>query len=55
VNETLYVSGQLGMSCAGEMADGIEGQTRLALDNMGHILNEAGASYNNGKDSRFIE
>ena len=43
---TLYVSGQLPIDGAtGNLADGIEAQTRQSLDNLGHILREAGYDY----------
>ena len=43
---TLYVSGQLPIDGAtGKMAEGIEAQTRQSLDNLGHILREAGYDY----------
>ena len=44
----LYVSGQLPIDGAtGQMAQGIEAQTRQSLDNLGHILREAGYDYSN--------
>lgn len=44
----LYVSGQLPIDGAtGKMAEGIEAQTRQSLDNLGHILREAGYDYSN--------
>ena len=44
----LYVSGQLPIDGAtGMMAEGIEAQTRQSLDNLGHILREAGYDYSN--------
>ena len=44
----LYVSGQLPIDGGnGKMAEGIEGQTRQSLDNLGHILREAGYDYSN--------
>ncbi len=44
----LYVSGQLPIDGAtGKMAEGIEAQTRQSLDNLGHILKEAGYDYSN--------
>lgn len=44
--DTLYVSGQLPIDAAtGLMAEGIEAQTRRSLDNLGHILREAGCDY----------
>lgn len=47
LNGTLYVSGQLPVDGAtGKMPEGIEAQTRQSLDNIGHILKEAGLSYN---------
>ena len=40
---TLYVSGQLPVDAAtGRMPEGIEAQTRQSLQNLGHILREAG-------------
>ena len=45
-NDTLYVSGQLPIDgSTGKMAEGIEAQTRQSLDNLGHILREAGMDY----------
>lgn len=45
---TLYISGQLPVDGAtGKMAEGIEAQTRQSLDNLGHILREAGYDYSN--------
>ena len=42
----LYISGQLPIDGAtGKMAEGIEVQTRQSLDNLGHILREAGYDY----------
>lgn len=48
VDNTMYISGQLGIKTNGDLVDGMEAQTRLALDNIGHILRAAGATYNNG-------
>lgn len=43
---TLYISGQLPIDGAtGAMAEGIEAQTRQSLDNVGHILAEAGYTF----------
>src|SRR3954469_17578101 len=44
VGDTLYLSGQLGM-VNGKLPDGIEAQTRAALDNVGAILKQAGLGY----------
>lgn len=42
----LYVSGQLPIDGAtGRMAEGIQAQTRQSLENLGHILREAGYDY----------
>jgi len=42
---TLYLSGQLPIDGAtGRMAEGVEAQTRQSLDNIRHILTEAGYS-----------
>lgn len=44
----LYISGQLPVDGAtGKIAEGIEAQTRQSLDNLGHILREAGYDYSN--------
>ena len=44
----LYISGQLPVDGAtGKMAEGIEAQPRQSLDNLGHILREAGYDYSN--------
>ena len=46
LNGTLFVSGQLPADPAtGELAEGIEAQTRRSLDNIGAILKEAGLDY----------
>lgn len=43
---TLYVSGQLPIDGAtGQMAQGVEAQTRQSLTNIGHILREAGYDF----------
>jgi len=47
LNGTLFLSGQLPVNPAdGSIPDGIEAQTRQALDNIGAILEEAGLSFN---------
>jgi reactive intermediate/imine deaminase len=43
--DVLYLSGQLGIGADGKLPDGIEAQTRQALDNIGAILKRAGLSY----------
>lgn len=44
----LYISGQLPVDGAtGTMAEGIEAQTHQSLKNLGHILAEAGYTYDN--------
>ena len=45
VGDMLYLSGQLGIGADGKLPDGIEAQTRLALDNVGAILKRAGLGY----------
>ena len=48
MNGTLYVSGQIPVNPVnGQVAEGIEAQTRQSLDNIGAILKEAGLSYDN--------
>jgi len=50
VEKTLFVSGQLGLDAqTGCMVEGgVEAEAKKALDNMGHILEAAGASFKNG-------
>lgn len=44
--DTLYISGQLPIDGAtGNMAEGVEAQTRQSLTNIGHILEEAGFTF----------
>ncbi len=40
----LFVSGQIGL-ISGSMQEGIEAQTRAVLENLGHVLREAGSDY----------
>ncbi|KAJ6648220.1 RutC family protein C23G10.2 [Pseudolycoriella hygida] len=47
VGHTLYVSGNLGMTRDGDLVDGVTNQTKLALDNIGHVLTAAGISFDN--------
>lgn len=49
VDKTLYISGQLGLDTAtgALVPGGVEAEAKRALDNMGHILQAAGISYNN--------
>jgi enamine deaminase RidA (YjgF/YER057c/UK114 family) len=44
VGDTLYLSGQLGL-VDGKLPDGIEAQTKAALDNVGAILKRAGLTH----------
>jgi len=43
--DVLYLSGQLGVGLDGKLADGIEAQTKQALDNIGAILKRARLGY----------
>ncbi|MEO8455488.1 MAG: RidA family protein [Sphingomicrobium sp.] len=45
VGDTLYLSGQLGIGPDNKLPDGIEAQTRQALENVGAILKRAGLGY----------
>ena len=45
VGDTLYLSGQLGIGADGKLPDGIEAQTKQALENIGGILKRAGVGY----------
>jgi reactive intermediate/imine deaminase len=43
--DTLYLSGQLGIGADGKLPEGIEAQTKQALENIGAILKRAGLGY----------
>jgi 2-iminobutanoate/2-iminopropanoate deaminase len=45
VGDILYLSGQIGIGGDGKLAEGIEGQTRQAMDNIGAVLKRAGVGY----------
>ena len=45
VGDVLYMSGQLGIGPDGKLPDGIEAQTRQALENVGKILKRAGLGF----------
>jgi 2-iminobutanoate/2-iminopropanoate deaminase len=46
--ETLYISGQIDKHPqTGAQPEGIANQTRMAMDNMGHVLHAAGMDYGN--------
>jgi reactive intermediate/imine deaminase len=45
VGDTLYLSGQIGIGEDGKLPDGIESQTKQALENIGAILKRAGLGY----------
>ncbi|NP_001012315.1 2-iminobutanoate/2-iminopropanoate deaminase isoform 1 [Danio rerio] len=48
VDRTMYISGQLGMDPAsGQLAAGVQAQTKQALINIGEILKAAGCGYEN--------
>lgn len=53
VDNILYISGNLGMTIAGDLVEGVTNQTKLALDNIGHILDAAGVSFDNGMSKSF--
>jgi 2-iminobutanoate/2-iminopropanoate deaminase len=42
VGDFLFLSGQLGMDPEGNLAEGVEAQTRRALENLRHLLKAAG-------------
>jgi 2-iminobutanoate/2-iminopropanoate deaminase len=46
VGNILYLSGQIGIGADGKLPDGIEAQTRQAMDNVGAVLKRAGLGYN---------
>jgi 2-iminobutanoate/2-iminopropanoate deaminase len=45
VGDVLYLSGQLGIGTDGKLPEGIEAQTKQALDNIGAILKRTGLGY----------
>jgi 2-iminobutanoate/2-iminopropanoate deaminase len=45
VGDVLYLSGQLGIGADGKLPEGIEAQTKQALENIGAILKHAGLGY----------
>jgi reactive intermediate/imine deaminase len=45
VGDILYLSGQIGIGPDGKLPDGIEGQTKQAMDNIGAVLKRAGLDY----------
>lgn len=45
VGDVLYLSGQIGISQDGKLPDGIEAQTKQAMENIGAILKHAGLGY----------
>ena len=48
VGETLYLSGQIGAHPqTAEQPEGLAAQTRMAMDNVGHVLRAAGMDYAN--------
>lgn len=49
VNNVLYISGTLGMTANGDLVEGVTNQTKLALDNIGNVLEAAGITFDNGK------
>uniref|UniRef100_T1II18 2-iminobutanoate/2-iminopropanoate deaminase n=1 Tax=Strigamia maritima TaxID=126957 RepID=T1II18_STRMM len=56
INNTLYISGQLGMDrVSGNIVEGGAAvETQKALENMGHILEAAGANYNSVVKSTIL-
>ncbi|HKX92225.1 MAG TPA: RidA family protein [Sphingomicrobium sp.] len=46
VGEVLYLSGQMGFREDGTLAEGMEGQTRQALENVRAVLSSAGLEFN---------
>jgi reactive intermediate/imine deaminase len=45
VGDILFLSGQLGVGPDGKLPDGIEAQTKQAMDNVGAVLKRAGLGY----------
>lgn len=47
VGHILYLSGVIGVGPDGKLAEGIDGQTKQAMDNIGKVLKRAGLGYQN--------
>lgn len=45
VGDVLYLSGQIGIGPDGKLPDGIEAQTKQAMENVGSVLKRAGLGY----------
>ena len=45
VGDIVYLSGQIGVGPDGKVPDGIEAQTKLAMENVGAVLKRAGVGY----------
>jgi len=45
VDDILYLSGQLGVGPDGKLGNGIEAQTKQAMDNVGTVLKRSGVGY----------
>jgi reactive intermediate/imine deaminase len=45
IGDILYLSGQMGFRDDGTLADGMEGQARQALENIGAVLTNAGLKF----------
>ena len=45
VGDVLYLSGQIGIGADGKLPDGIEAQTKQAMDNIGAVLKRTGLTY----------
>ena len=45
VGDVLYLSGQIGIGADGKLPEGIEAQTKQAMDNIGAVLKRAGLTY----------
>lgn len=45
VGDVLYLSGQIGIGPNGKLPEGIEAQTRQAMENVGAVLKRAGLGY----------
>lgn len=45
VGDILYLSGQIGIDANGKLPNGVEAQTKQAMDNIGAVLKRAGLGY----------
>ena len=47
IGNQIWISGQVGMNEKGELGKNVEEQTRIAFENLEHVLKAAGARFDN--------